>query len=100
MKQAVHILRKDILYLRNELTLFLGLAVLYAWSATHFPTPIWSEALLDLMAANLIARLVHAEALPGDRQFWTTRPYSRGSLVSAKLLGIAVLVNLPIFAAR
>jgi hypothetical protein len=56
--------------------------------------------LVDIGAAYLIARLIHAETLPGDKQFWLTRPYSRGSLLIAKLLGLLLLVNAPIFGAR
>jgi hypothetical protein len=33
--------------------------------------------LLVLAWCCLIALVVHAEAIPGDRQFWLTRPYDR-----------------------
>lgn len=54
---------------------------------------------LPLVAWFLIARLIHAEALPGDRQFWITRPYRWGSLLGAKLLFVLVFLNLPMIVA-
>jgi len=53
-----------------------------------------------LAAAYLIARCIHDEAIPGDNQFWITRPYRRSSLLAAKLMFIAVFVNLPILAVQ
>jgi len=51
------------------------------------------------MAAFLIGRVIFAEAIPGDCQFWITRPFRWRSLLGAKLLFIAVFVNLPILLA-
>jgi hypothetical protein len=48
---------------------------------------------------NLIARLIYAEKLPGDRQFWLTRPYRRSSLVAAKALQILLYINIPMLLA-
>jgi len=53
-----------------------------------------------VMSAFLIGRLVLAEAIPGDRQFWITRPYRWLSLLGAKLLFILTFVNLPILLAQ
>jgi len=39
--------------------------------------------------------LIHGEAIPGDRQFWLTRPYNRASLFGAKLVFVGVVVILP-----
>ena len=49
-----------------------------------FPTEPFTELLLPIAAWVLIARVIHAEALPGTQQFWLTRPYSRGSLLAAR----------------
>jgi hypothetical protein len=43
----------------------------------------------------LLSRAIQSEALPGDRQFWLTRPYSRTSLLLSKILVAMVFVNLP-----
>jgi hypothetical protein len=56
--------------------------------------------LLVLAWCCLIALVVHAEAIPGDRQFWLTRPYDRRSLWGAKALFVLAFVNLPIFVAQ
>lgn len=100
MRQAFHILKKDVLYARVEICAVLALAGLYAWTSTEMKVYIVAELLLDIGAVYLIAKLIHAEKIPGDRQFWLTRPYRRSSLLAAKLLGILLLVNVPIFVAR
>ena len=95
MRQATHILRKDIRYLGREICLVFILAVLYAFGESW-----WVEMLWGLAGIFLIARVIHAEALPGDRQFWLTRPYSRRSLFAAKLVFILLFVNLPLLVAQ
>lgn len=100
MRQALHIFKKDARYLRKELGLIIALAMLYAWEATHAANPAWAGLLLAIAAAYVIARLIQAESIPGDKQFWLTRPYSRSSLLIAKMLGIIVFVNAPIFIVR
>lgn len=45
----------------------------------------------------LVAQAVQEESLPGDRQFWLTRPYWRRDLVAAKLLFLASFISLPLF---
>jgi hypothetical protein len=44
----------------------------------------------------LITRVVHAEPLVGDRQFWITRPYEWKNLLAAKALFVAVYVCVPL----
>jgi hypothetical protein len=55
--------------------------------------------LLPLAWWTLIARVIHDEALPGDSQFWTTRPYSWKSLLGAKVLFILAFISLPMLLA-
>jgi hypothetical protein len=100
MKQALHIFRKDVRHLRLEICMGLALATGFAWLETHSSSLWWSETLLIVWSAYVIARLIHAEALIGTCQFWVTRPYRWKSLLGAKLLFILVFVNLPILAAR
>src|ERR1044071_985168 len=95
MRQAPHIFRKDVRYLWREICLVQAMAAIFAWS-----TPEAIGLLLFPAMGYLIARLVHAEALPGDRQFWITRPYRWQSLLAAKLLFILAFVNLPILLAQ
>jgi hypothetical protein len=100
LRQALHIFKKDARYLRKELCLIAALALLYVWAASHPVNPAWAGLLLAIGAAYVIARLIQAESIPGDKQFWLTRPYCRSSLLIAKILGIILFVNAPIFAAR
>jgi hypothetical protein len=69
-----------------------------AFTSSHDVT-ILPELLVFLWCC-LIALVVHADAIPGDRQFWLTRPYNRGSLWGAKALFVLAFVNLPMFATQ
>jgi hypothetical protein len=95
MRQALHIFRKDVRYLWREICLVLALMAIFAWM-----NPWWMALLLLASTSYLIARLIHAETIPGDRQFWITRPYRWQSLLGAKLLFMLTFVNLPIFLAQ
>jgi hypothetical protein len=47
----------------------------------------------------LVSLAVYGEPLPGDRQFWVTRPYCWTSLLGAKLLFIVTFVSFPLLLA-
>jgi hypothetical protein len=100
MRQALHIFKKDVRYLRYEIALVLLIAGVFAAMharASHgLSDSWWAQLALVVASAFLIGRLVLAEAIPGDRQFWITRPYRWRSLLGAKLLFIVVFVNLPL----
>lgn len=112
MGQAIHIFKKDVRHLRFEIAIAITVAALFAFietkhalwpvDAVNSATPTVYLALLLLPVAwwMLIGRVIHDEALPGDRQFWITRPYSWRSLLSAKLLFILAFVNLPMLIAQ
>ncbi|MGJ5816389.1 hypothetical protein [Paludibaculum fermentans] len=100
MRQAFHILKKDARFLRLEISLLCVLSMFYGWAATRMANSIPIQVVLGIAAAYVIACLVHAETIPGNQQFWVTRPYRRSSLMVAKLLGLLLFVNLPILAAR
>ncbi len=110
MKQALHILRKDLRHQRIDLVLYLGFVALLGflipieWDG-HQSSNVMMPWLVGLVKMALpvtwlviIARLVHAEALSGDRQFWTTRPYRWTSLLTAKLLFLLLCIALPYLA--
>jgi hypothetical protein len=111
MKQALHIFKKDVSYLRYEILVSLLAALAFCFTGTRHamtlserpPDQMISWSLLNFFLPLtwwfLISRLVHAEALPGEQQFWLTRPYDRRSLLAAKALFIAVFVNIPLFVA-
>jgi hypothetical protein len=101
VKQALHIFRKDVRYLRWELgvaLLLLAMFVcgqLYPQELGYVRNAIMSYLLLAFWAF-LCARLVQAEPIPGDRQFWITRPYEWRSLLGAKMLFIVVCIGVPL----
>ena len=48
----------------------------------------------------LIARVVHAETLVGDQQFWITRPYEWKKLLAAKVLFLVAWIGVPYLLAQ
>jgi hypothetical protein len=62
---------------------------------TSFDDGSMLSELIVLAWCCLIALVIHAEPIPGDRQFWLTRPYDRRSLWGAKTLFVLTFVNLP-----
>jgi hypothetical protein len=112
MRQAIHILRKDIRHLWVEIAVVLAANGLFAFIHTHqafwllkarIPQTVaafFASFLLPVSWWVLIVRAIHGEPLTGDREFWPTRPYSWKSLLAAKAMFILLFVNLPILAAQ
>jgi len=102
MQQAWHIFLKDTRYLYREIAALFALAVIFAWmshSSAIARTGDTAEALEVLYAvaiAYIIARLIHAESIPGENQFWITRPYRWTSLLTAKIIFLAGIIHLPV----
>ena len=70
----------------------------FAWRVAHDPLRLLAYAFVILLPLSwwlLIERIVHAETLIGDKQFWITRPIDWKSLLSAKLLFLLVFLYLP-----
>jgi len=103
MRQAFHIFKKDVRQFWYEIAAVLLLLIKFAYDElkeTGFVINInnlslWSP-LLVVAWCLLIVRVIHAEALPGDRQFWVTRPYDRRSLLAAKILFLLTFISLPL----
>ena len=95
MKQAVHIFRKDLRYLWREVWVVLLLAVMFEYSVTANLAGI-TGILFEVAACWMIARLIQAEILVGDNQFWITRPYAWQALLGAKIAFIFAFVQVPI----
>ena len=111
MRQAIHIFKKDLDYLWIEIAVMLALLVALVTSElTRWPDlrPLGLAgglrallpALITIGWFVLIARVIHAEALVGDRQFWLTRPYSRWSLGAAKAMFALAVLGLPLLLAQ
>jgi hypothetical protein len=111
MRQALHIFKKDARHLWFEIAIVLAVTAAFAFIGARRGLWLidpavnrnvaWTMAQLALPLAwwILIARVVHAETLPGNRQFWITRPYRWTSLLGAKVLFVAAFVNLPLLVA-
>jgi len=104
MRQALHIFKKDVRYLRWELGALLVLLAIFVYGQ------IYRDVLRDIRAsifsflllgswAFLCARLIQAEPIPGDRQFWITRPYDWRSLLGAKLIFVGACIGVPLLVA-
>ena len=118
MRQAWHIFLKDSRQFRYAIELLLAWTTLFAFSGREWfhtsesaaidspfahaiaMVPVLSTVLIPAAWWALIAAVVHAEALPGDRQFWVTRPYSRLSLFASKALFALVYMMLPLALAQ
>jgi hypothetical protein len=105
LRQTLHIFRKDLRALRWEVALVLLLCVaLVATTAKAWSWPPTSNSfispLLLLAWILVIARLIQNEPVPGDRQFWLTRPYQRPALLAAKLLFVAAVILAPLAASQ
>jgi hypothetical protein len=111
-QQALHIFRKDVRHLRFEiagillLLIILVLTGVQTWETLQARGGPESDSegplivLLPIAWSLLIARAIQTEALPGDRHFWLTRPYSRPGLLLSKALLIVAFINLPLLAAQ
>src|ERR1700722_9173646 len=103
MKQAVHIFLKDLRALWIQVTTLMLAIGIYAVVDITITDTNLSSALFTIAVGAavwlLIARTVHQESLPGENQFWLTRPYERSSLLISKFLMALCIVTVPFFLA-
>src|SRR5690349_14532799 len=100
MKQVWHIFSKDVVRHWREGAAAIALLAafvrdeMYGWThygwasgaATMFSVRFLagsSAALLPIVWAFVIVRVIQGESLVGDRQFWITRPYEWQKLLAA-----------------
>ena len=113
MSQILNIFRKDTRRFWPEIVLSVVITAAFALLYPFQWQPQTGERIRDLrnLAAILgglvpvswwllIGRVVHAETLVGDRQFWITRPYEWKKLLGAKVLFLLVWLYLPFLAAQ
>jgi hypothetical protein len=102
MKPLLAIFRKDVRHLWPYIVAFVALVILGslldpAYRHDQFSTAeSWIQLALPLASGFLVIAVIHEERLPGDRQYWLTRPYGWATLWAAKALFIAVFVHLPV----
>jgi len=100
MSRILAIIRKDARHLWPHIAVFLVLMTLGAlldptYTRTDSSDYSLFSSLLPLACWSLLVALIHEEKLPGDRQYWLTRPISWKELLTAKALFIAAFINLP-----
>jgi hypothetical protein len=112
MTQTLHIFRKDLRRLRWWMAVWVVLLGIQTASTVVSP-PLalraagvqmmlpqidsFMAAVIALMLALMVARLVHEEPLVGLDWFWVSRPYDWRSLLAAKLLLVVLFfVGLPL----
>jgi hypothetical protein len=102
VRQALHIFKKDVRYLRWELGALLALMGMFVYTQSR-NIELYRYGniilLLSCLWAFVCARLIQAETIPGDRQFWVTRPYDWRSLLGAKLLFVVVFISISLLVA-
>lgn len=114
MKQVIHIFLKDVRHFWRECAVSLLLAGVFAWgevrqwgqpewASTHFSgllnVRFWAtcaEVLLPALWVFLLVRVIQADSLVGDRQFWITRPLDWKKLLAAKVLFVFAFVSVPL----
>jgi hypothetical protein len=106
-KAAVLIFKKDVRRFRFPLCGYLGLQAIFAWLEAGSPrrpglqSYAWFCEILLLLAAWYLAVMVaHQETLPGDRQYWLTRPVSWQSLLLSKAAFVAAFFQVPVLASN
>ncbi len=102
MKRILGIFFKDVRRLWPRIAIVLVVELLIGWVWLAAPRGVanaWPAlSLLEGLAWwYLIASVIHEEAVPGDRQYWLTRPFSRWDLLAAKLIFILAFLSLPLF---
>jgi hypothetical protein len=123
MKQILHVFVKDARRFWAEIAISLAItgiftyiyphqwrdvnlmhrAVMFNLAAAGGMMGILAQVLVVLVPLSwwlLISRVIHAEKLVGDRQFWLTRPYEWKKLLAAKVLFLVVFLYLPILIAH
>lgn len=112
MRQALHIFAKDVRLYWIEIAATLTVTALFVWiysmgwGDSPHRLPLWPwvpGAITGLVPVGwmvLITRVIHAESLVGERQFWITRPYRWPELIGAKALFVAAFVYVPFFVAQ
>lgn len=119
MKQILHIFAKDARHFLPEILVSLAITIAFAWiypnewlrsqysgavaGGFFFEAALLASFLTLLVPVSwwlLVSRVIHAETLVGDCQFWVTRPYDWKKLVAAKVLFLFCFLYLPLFLAQ
>ena len=104
MTRILHIFRKDVRHLWPQATASIAMMALaaildptYANGGQSLSYSLLAGFALPLACWNLIIAAIQEEKLPGDSQYWLTRPYFWKELLAAKALFVVTFINLPLF---
>jgi len=114
MNQTLHIFKKDTRRFWPEILVSSVIIFAYVWMYPDKWRVYHDQSLMLRMQEFvtilgllvpvgwwlLTARVVHAETLVGDEQFWITRPYKWQELLAAKVLFVAVWLGGPYLLAQ
>jgi hypothetical protein len=110
MTEALRIFRKDVRHLWPMALVTIVVIALFGgrdFQLAHGFLKVYNsrfgtaEPFVVLIAWWCLAGIVvQQESLVGDRQFWLTRPISRGSILAAKIFFLLAFVSLPSLAAQ
>lgn len=102
IQQTFHIFKKDVRRFVREIILIATAALCFALFQNQAIGPIKTafEVVFAILAMSMIASVIQEDRIPGDTQFWITRPFRWESMLAAKVLFILVFVNMPVFFAQ
>ncbi len=95
MSPTLVIFRKDARHLWPHIAVWIAV-LLFSTIADPF-SDSYAPLLIGVAAAYLIVTAIHQEALPGDGQYWRTRPFHWHDLLRAKVLFLVAFVNGSVF---
>lgn len=103
MSRILQIFRKDVRHLwpyEIKFLILMGLAAVLdpAFRDGHYSSSydFLVSIAVPLACWFLVITVIHEEKLPGNRQYWLTRPYSWKELLAAKALFVVALINVPL----
>src|SRR5579871_361546 len=99
MREALQILHKDVRHLWPRSIPLLVFSVAPGSLKNKFewnPIGQMVRSIWLISAAFLAVSVVQQESLPGNQQYWLTRPISRGGLLLGKALFLALFTGVPV----
>jgi hypothetical protein len=106
MSDMLRIFRKDLVQSGARAAVIAAFVASLAWmdaglpSSNSSPYPLLLDLVFLLACFYLAASLIQADGPASDCPYWVTRPFPATSLLAAKLLALAVCLNLPVFVAQ
>jgi hypothetical protein len=108
MEQVLRIFRKDVRRLSPGIVAVIAVFIVHAVIDARTPMLYPRGARMDSISTLLnmflplaiwflIAQVIFQEAIPGEQQFWLTRPYHWSKLLASKVLFVVAFISVPLF---